>query len=77
MNLTLKKVLRPWGAGRNLNDFRDGTNTTRNLQKKRQASDMPRKQIFKSSHKNEKICTCRDLNFSCRFGRVRIAVGTD
>ena len=47
MNLTLNKVVRPLGAGRNLNNFRDGTNTTRNFQKKRQASDMPRKKILK------------------------------
>ena len=44
MDLTLNKIV---GAGRNLNDFRDGTNKTRNFQKKRQASDMPRKQILK------------------------------
>ena len=54
MNLTLNKVVRPWGAGRNLNDFRDGTNTTRNFQNKRQDSDMPRKQILKSCHSNPK-----------------------
>ena len=40
MNSTLNKVVRPWGAGGNLNDFRDGTNTTRNFQKKIQGSDM-------------------------------------
>ena len=49
MNLTLNKVV---GAGRNLNDFRDGTNSTRNFQKKRQASDIPRKKILKSCHSN-------------------------
>ena len=46
--------MRPLGAGRNLNDFCDGTNTTRNFQKKRQASDMPRKKILKSCHSNQK-----------------------
>ena len=51
MNLTLNKVVRPWGAGRNLNDFRDGTNTTRNFQKKIQASDMPRKKILIETQK--------------------------
>ena len=54
MNLTLNKVVWPWGAGRNLNDFRDGTKTTRNFQKKRQASDMPRKQILNNCHSNPK-----------------------
>ena len=54
MNLTLNTVVRPLGAGRYLNDFRDGTNTTRILQKKRQASDMPRKKILKSCHSNPK-----------------------
>ena len=54
VNLTLNKVVRRSGAGRNLNDFRDGTNTTRNFQKKRQSSDMPRKQILKSFHSNPK-----------------------
>ena len=54
MNLTLNKVVRPWGAGRNLNDFRDGTNTTRNFQKKIQASDMPKKKILKICHSNPK-----------------------
>ena len=41
MNLTLNKVVQPRGAGRNLNDFRNGTNTKRNFQKNRQPSDMP------------------------------------
>ena len=50
LNLTLNKVVQLWGAGRNLNDFLDGTDTTRNFQKKRQASDMPRKKILKSCH---------------------------
>ena len=54
MDLTLNKVLRPLDAGRNLNDFRDGTNTTRNFQTKRQASGMPRKKISKSCHSNQK-----------------------
>ena len=49
MNLTLNKVVRPWGAGRNLNDF-----TTRNFQKKRQVSDMPRNKILKSCRSNPK-----------------------
>ena len=54
MNLTLNKVVRPLGAGRNLNDFRDGTNTTIKFQKKRQASDIPRKKILRSCHSNQK-----------------------
>ena len=54
VNLKLNKVVQPWGAGRNLNDFRDGTNTTVNFQKKRQASDMPRRKILKSCHSNPK-----------------------
>ena len=37
MNLTLNKVVRPWSAGRNLNDFRDGTNATKKFQKQRRA----------------------------------------
>ena len=47
MNLPRNKVVRPWGAGRNLNDFRDGTNTTINFQMKIQASDMPKKENIK------------------------------
>ena len=54
VNLTLNEVVRPWGAGRNLNDFLDRTNTTKNFQKKRQASDMPGKKILKSCHSNPK-----------------------
>ena len=48
----LNKVVWPCGAGRNLNGFRDGTNTTRNFQKKKRASDMPRKKVLKSCHSN-------------------------
>ena len=52
MNLTLNKVV---GAERNLNDFRDGTNSTRNFQKKRQASEMPRKKILKVATTQERL----------------------
>ena len=41
MKLTLNKVVQPKGTGRNLNDFCDGTNTTKNFQNKTQASKMP------------------------------------
>ena len=63
MNLTPNKVVQPWGAGKNLNDSRDGTNTTRNFQKKRQASNMPRKKILKSCHSNPKTSKLRPKLF--------------
>ena len=54
MNLTLNKVVRPWGAGKNLNDFR-------NFLKKRQASDMPKKKILKVA-----IATQKRVNLHVR-----------
>ena len=72
MNLTLNKVVQRWGAGRNPNDFRDGANTTRNFQKKRPASDMPRKKILKSCHSNPKTSkSAREKTLTFLVGLVK------
>ena len=53
MNLALNKVVRPWGAGRNLNDFRDGTNTEKLPKEKIRLTCLERK-ILQSCHSNPK-----------------------